>query len=139
MTPSDDKIVRQPDTKPVQKTQPSGMLTTVNTFETVMNQAGKFLAHPIVLIVGLIATIFLVTRTKNQNSNDLVAENAELKDQIRTLQSDLTEMKRKVKKLKAREEEFGYENDSRGYSIEHKKAPLQLLPAERKKRTLYLQ
>lgn len=132
-----EKPAQPPGTKPEQKTEPTTLLSTVDTFETVMNHVGKFLANPLLLIAGLITTIFLVTRGKNQNGNNLIAENAELKEQIRTLQSDLTDLKRKVKKLKAREQESSYMNDSQEYSIEYK-APLKLPSAERRTRTLYL-
>ena len=130
-----EKQVQQPPALTGQKKEPDTLLSTVGTFETVMNHAAKFLTNPFILIVGLITTILLVTRGKNQNGSNLADENAELKEQIRSMQSDLTGLRREVRKLRQNGEETGYMNESQEYPTRYK-APGKLPPSQPGPRTL---
>jgi cell division protein FtsB len=76
------------------------------------DKALNFLLHPFILLGALLATIYFVTKGKQENS-----DSKELRQQNITLTDELKKLKKKNKKLKAKLEALSGDGD--GVTVHH--------------------
>ena len=123
-------LQREAQKKEVATTAISGLWDQIAKEKSLMDKILNFVTHPFVLVGGLIATMFFLTRGKQDNPR-LETQNADLFYQIKKL-------KKKNKKLKAKLELLSGNNDKEENQLSLRKTPLGLPQADSRPQTFYL-